>query len=463
MPVMEHEGISSIRGPLLIVEGVSGVSYDEFVEVEIGNEIRHGKVIVLEEDKAVVQVFEGTSGLDLERIKVRFLGKPLEIGVSSDMLGRIFDGLGNPRDGLGRVVPDDMRDINGSPINPVSRVYPRNFIQTGISAIDGLMTLIRGQKLPIFSGDGLPHNELAVQITRQATIKEGEFVVVFAAIGLKHDDAQFIMRSLEESGAMGNVIAFLNLASDPVVERIATPRVALTTAEYFAFDLGYHVLVILSDMTNYCEALREVSNYRGEVPSRKGYPGYLYSDLATIYERAGIIKGREGSVTQIPILTMPNDDITHPIPDLTGYITEGQIVLSRRLHMRGIYPPIDVLSSLSRLMKDGIGKGYTREDHPHLSSQLFASYSRVQEVRALASIVGAEELSGVDKAYLEFGERFESEFLSQGFEENRSIEQTLDIGWKVLSSLPRSELTRVSEQEIEKYMGGGSSGESSAD
>ena len=452
MAVVEYAGVSSLRGPLLVVEGVKGASYDELVEIESSGKTRVGKVIMLEEGRAVIQVFEGTADLDLPDTKVRFLGKPLEIGLSSDMLGRVFDGLGRPRDGLGEIIAKEKRDINGSPINPVSRVYPRNFIQTGISAIDGMMTLIRGQKLPIFSGDGLPHNELAVQISRQATIKEGEFLVVFAAIGLRNTDAEYILNSFEETGAMKNIVAFLNLASDPVVERIATPRVALTTAEYFAFDLGYHVLVIMSDMTNYCEALREISNYRGEIPSRKGYPGYMYSDLATIYERAGIIKGREGSVTQLPILTMPNDDITHPIPDLTGYITEGQIVLSRDLHMRGIYPPINVLSSLSRLMKDGIGKGYTREDHPHLSGQLFASYSRVQDVRALASIIGEEELTDVDKAYLKFGEDFERRFLSQGRDENRDIEETLDLAWDILRDLPEEEITRVSKEEIEKYM-----------
>ncbi len=454
MAVVEYTGVSSLKGPILVVEGVKGASYDELVEIESSGKSRVGKVIMLEEDRAVIQVFEGTADLDLPNTKVRFLGKPLEMGLSSDMLGRVFDGLGRPRDGLGELISKEKRDINGSPINPVSRVYPRNFIQTGVSAIDGMMTLIRGQKLPIFSGDGLPHNELAVQISRQATIKEGEFLVVFAAIGLRHTDAEFILSSFEETGAMKNIVAFLNLASDPVVERIATPRVALTTAEYFAFDLGYHVLVIMSDMTNYCEALREISNYRGEIPSRKGYPGYMYSDLATIYERAGIIRGKEGSVTQLPILTMPNDDITHPIPDLTGYITEGQIVLSRDLHMKGIYPPINVLSSLSRLMKDGVGEGYTREDHPHLASQLFASYSRVQDVRALASIIGEEELTEIDKAYMKFGEDFERKFLSQGVDENRSVEETLDLGWEVLKDLPKEELTRVSKDEMEKYMKG---------
>ncbi len=454
MPIREYIGVSNLRGPLMVVEGVEGVAYDEVVEIVYENRVKHGRVITLDGDKAVIQVFEGTSELDLPRTKVRFLGKPLEVGLSPDMLGRIFDGLGRPRDGFGEIVAKEFRDINGSPMNPVSRVYPRNFIQTGISAIDGMLTLIRGQKLPIFSGDGLLHNELAVQIARQATIKEGEFLVIFAAIGLRHTDASFVLRSFEESGAMRNIIAFLNLASDPVVERIATPRLALTVAEYFAFTLGYHVLVIMEDMTNYCEALREISNYRGEIPSRKGYPGYMYSDLATIYERAGIIKGIDGSITQIPILTMPNDDITHPIPDLTGYITEGQIVLSRQLHMKGIYPPINVLSSLSRLMKDGIGEGFTRKDHPHLSSQLFASYSRVQEVRALASIIGEEELTDVDKAYLKFGEDFERIFLSQGFSENRDIETTLDLGWSILKNLPETELTRVSKEEIEEYMKG---------
>ncbi len=454
MPLKEYIGISKVYGPIVVIEGVKGVAYDELVEIDTNGKKRFGKVIVVEEDKAVIQVFEGTSDIDVPNTKIRFFGKPLEVKLSPDMLGRVFDGLGRPRDGLGEIVAKERRDINGSPINPVARVYPRNFIQTGISAIDGLMTLIRGQKLPIFSGDGLPHNELAVQISRQATIKDGEFLVVFASIGLKNSDVQFILKSFEETGAIKNIIAFLNLASDPVVERIATPRVALTTAEYFAFTLGYHVLVIMSDITNYCEALREVSNYRGEIPSRKGYPGYMYSDLATIYERAGIIEGREGSLTQLPILTMPSDDITHPIPDLTGYITEGQIVLSRELHMKGIYPPIDVLSSLSRLMKDGIGEGFTREDHPNLSSQLFAAYSRVQEVRSLASIIGEEELTDTDKSYLKFGEEFENTFIKQGFEVNRSIEETLNLGWNTLRILPVEELTRVKREQIEKYLKG---------
>lgn len=454
MAVLEITGVKKLYGPILIVEGVKDVAYDEVVEIVSGGDVKHGRVITLEKDMAVVQVFEGTSDLDISKTRIRFLGRPLEVKLSRDMLGRVFDGLGRPIDGLGGIIAKESRDINGLPMNPVSRQYPRDFIQTGVSAIDGLMTLIRGQKLPIFSGDGLPHNQLAVQIARHATIKEGQFVVVFAAIGLKHADVEFIMKSFEESGALKNTITFINLASDPVIERITTPRVALTVAEYFAFTLGYHVLVIMSDMTNYCEALREISNYRGEIPSRKGYPGYMYSDLATIYERAGIIKGREGSLTQLPILTMPNDDITHPIPDLTGYITEGQIVLSRQLHMKGIYPPVDVLSSLSRLMKDGIGEGYTREDHPHVSSQLFAAYSRTMEVRSLASIIGEEELTGADKAYLKFGQAFEREFLMQGFDEVRNMEQTLNLAWKVLKNLPVEELTRVTKEEIEKYMKG---------
>ncbi len=452
MAVKEYTGVKKAYGPLIVLEGVKGAAYDELVEIETEGKKRLGKVITIDRDLVIIQIFEGTAQLSLPSTKVRFTGKPLEVKLSPDMLGRVFDGLGRPRDDLGEVVASEKRDINGLPMNPYSRVYPRNFIQTGISTIDALLTLIRGQKLPIFSGNGLPHNELAVQIARQSTIKEGEFVVVFAAIGLKNSDVHFILSSFEETGASKNIISFLNLASDPVVERIATPRVALTVAEYFAFDLGYHVLVIMNDMTNYCEALRELSNYRGEIPSRKGYPGYMYSDLATIYERAGIIKGKEGSLTQLPILTMPNDDITHPIPDLTGYITEGQIVLSRDLHMRGIYPPINVLSSLSRLMKDGIGEGYTREDHPNVASQLFAAYSRVQEVRSLASIIGEEELTDVDKAYLRFGEAFEKQFIKQDFSENRNIEQTLDLAWKMLSHLPEEELTRVSKEQMDKYL-----------
>ncbi len=454
MPLKEYVGLSQINGPLIFVENVDDVSYNEVVEIIFRGQKRFGQVVQVSEKVAIIQVFEGTEGLNLNETKVKFLKRTLQIKVSEDLLGRTFNGIGEPIDGGVEIVGGTYRDVNGSPINPVSRMYPRNFIQTGISAIDGLMTLIRGQKLPIFSGNGLPHNRLAVQITKQAKLKgeeSGNFAVVFAAMGIKHDDAQYMLSSFEESGAVKNVVTFLNLADDPTIERIATPRVALTAAEYLAFEKGMHVLVILTDMTNYCEALRELSTARGEVPSRKGYPGYLYSDLATIYERAGMIKGKKGSVTQIPILSMPNDDITHPIPDLTGYITEGQIVLNRELQRKGVYPPIGILPSLSRLMKDGIGKGYTREDHPDVSSQLFAAYSRVQEIRALASIIGEEELTDVDRRYLKFGEAFEREFLSQGSDEDRTIEETLDIGWKVLGYLPTSELTRVNEAEIKAH------------
>lgn len=451
MPAKEYVGLSQINGPLIFVEKPNDVGYNEVVEITIRNEKRLGQVVQISDQMAMIQVFEGTNGLTIDKTKVKFLGKPLMIKVSDEMLGRVFNGIGQPIDNGPEILTGDSRDMNGSPINPVSRMYPRNFIQTGISAIDALMTLIRGQKLPIFSGNGLPHNRIAVQITKQAKLKgeeAGNFAIVFAAMGIKHDEAYFIRESLEQSGAIKNTIMFLNLADDPAIERIATPRVALTAAEYLAFDKNLHVLVLLTDMTNYCEALRELATARGEVPSRKGYPGYLYSDLASIYERAGMIKDRNGSITQIPILSMPNDDITHPIPDLTGYITEGQIVLNRDLNRKGIYPPIGVLQSLSRLMKDGIGKGYTRDDHPHVSSQLFASYSRVQEVKALASIIGEEELTDSDKSYLRFGEAFENEFLKQGEDEDRSIEETLDLGWKLLGYLPKIELTRVSEKEI---------------
>jgi V/A-type H+-transporting ATPase subunit B len=454
MLLKEYVGLSQINGPLVFVENVENVGYNEVVELIFRGKKRFGQVVQVSEKMAIIQVFEGTEGLNLNETKVKFLGKTLQIKVSEEILGRTFNGIGRPIDGGLEIVNGVYKDINGSPINPASRMYPRNFIQTGISAIDGLMTLIRGQKLPIFSGNGLPHNRLAVQITKQAKLKgeeSGNFAIVFAAMGIKHDDAQYILSNFEESGAIRNVVTFLNLADDPTIERIATPRVALTAAEYLAFEKGMHVLVILTDMTNYCEALRELSTARGEVPSRKGYPGYLYSDLATIYERAGMIKDKKGSVTQIPILSMPNDDITHPIPDLTGYITEGQIVLNRELQRKGIYPPIGILPSLSRLMKDGIGEGYTREDHPHVSSQLFAAYSHVQEIRALASIIGEEELTDLDKRYLKFGEAFEREFLNQGENEDRNIEETLDIGWKVLGYLPSSELTRVSEEEIKEH------------
>ncbi len=451
MPSKEYVGLSQINGPLVFVENPKGVGYNEVVEIITENQRRLGQVVQISDKIAMIQVFEGTSGLTVDKTRVKFLGRPLMVKVSDEMLGRTFNGIGEPIDRGPDILSGESRDINGSPINPASRMYPRNFIQTGISAIDALMTLIRGQKLPIFSGNGLPHNRIAVQITKQAKLKgeeAGNFAIVFAAMGIKHDEANFIRESLEQSGAIKNTIMFLNLADDPAIERIATPRVALTAAEYLAFDKNLHVLVLLTDMTNYCEALRELATARGEVPSRKGYPGYLYSDLASIYERAGMIKDKNGSITQIPILSMPNDDITHPIPDLTGYITEGQIVLNRDLNRKGIYPPIGVLQSLSRLMKDGIGKGYTREDHPHVSSQLFASYSRVQEVKALASIIGEEELTDSDRRYLRFGEAFENEFINQGEDEDRSIEETLDLGWKLLGYLPKIELTRVSEKEI---------------
>ncbi len=454
MPLKEYMGLSQINGPLIFVENVGNVGYNEVVEVNFRQEKRIGQVVQISDKFAVIQVFQGTEGLNINETRVKFLGKTLQVKVSEEILGRIFNGIGEPIDGGVDIINGVYQDINGSPINPASRMYPRNFIQTGVSAIDGLMTLIRGQKLPIFSGNGLPHNRLAVQITKQAKIKgeeSGNFAIVFAAMGIKHDDAQFMLSSFEESGAIKNVVTFLNLADDPTIERIATPRVALTAAEYLAFEKDMHVLVILTDMTNYCEALRELSTSRGEVPSRKGYPGYLYSDLASMYERAGMIRDKKGSVTQIPILSMPNDDITHPIPDLTGYITEGQIVLSRELQRKGVYPPIGILPSLSRLMKDGIGEGYTRADHPHVSSQLFAAYSRVQEVRALASIIGEEELTNIDRRYLKFGDAFEKEFLSQGYDEDRSIEETLALGWKLLGNLPQSELTRVSEDELKRY------------
>jgi len=448
--VREYSTVSRIYGPIVVVERVKDVSYNEVVEIVHEGEKRLGNVIMVDENCAVVQVFEGTEGLDIPKTKVRFLGKPLEMRVSKDMVGRIFDGLGRPLDSLGKIMSSDSRDVNGSAINPISRIYPRNYIETGVSAIDGMLTLIRGQKLPIFSGDGLPHNRLSVQIARQVSMLKGDFVVVFAAIGLKKHDADVLMEGFEEFGVLNRMVVFLNLASDPTVERISTPRMALTIAEYLAFEENMNVLVIMNDMTNYCEALREVSNYRGEIPGRKGYPGYLYSDLASLYERAGMVKDSSGSLTQLPVLTMPGDDITHPIPDLTGYITEGQIVLSRELHRKGIYPPINVLPSLSRLMKDGIGEGYTREDHPEIANQLFASYSKVQDVRAIASIIGEDELSNVDRAYLRFGERFEEEFISQGFDERRSIEETLDKAWDILLTLPKSELTRIKKERLEE-------------
>ncbi len=453
----EYIGLSQVSGPIVIIRGVSDVGYDEMVEVTDPNgNIRIGRVLEVSEDLAVIQVFSGTQGLSVSSTRVRFVGRPLELEVSRDMIGRIFNGLGEPLDGGPKPFSTLRLNINGVPINPTSREYPHDFIQTGISVIDGLNTLVRGQKLPIFSGSGLPHNLLARQIVRQArpggeSAEKEEFVIVFAAMGIKHDDAEFFRHSFEETGTLNNVVMFLNLADDPSIERLITPRCALTTAEYLAFYEGIHVLVILTDITNYAEALREIASAREEVPSRKGYPGYMYSDLASMYERTGRIHGVKGTITQLPILTMPNDDINHPIPDLTGYITEGQLVLNRELNMKGIYPPFNVPRSLSRLMKDGIGKGRTRPDHPNLQSQLYAAYSNVQSVRSLASVIGEEELSEIDKRYLEFGDQFEKRFIGQGEDENRSVEETLDIGWEVISILPKSELQRVTEEEISKH------------
>lgn len=456
----EYVGLAGIDGPLLYVEKTHPVGYQELVEcLDKNGHIRLGNVLDSSDSMVVVQMFEDNAGLNMPQTKVRFMGKPLSLPVSERMLGRVFNGLGQPIDGGAPVMGDKDLNVNGMPMNPVSRLYPKNFIQTGISAIDGMNTLIRGQKLPIFSGNGMPHNQLAAQIARQAKITgsdagKQEFCVVFAAMGVKSDVARYFIKSFEETGVLENVALFLSLADDPSIERTITPRCALTLAEHLAFDKGKHVLVIMTDMANYCESLREISTLRSEIPSRKGYPGYLYSDLAELYERSGMLKGYNGSITQIPILTMPNDDISHPIPDLTGYITEGQIVFDRELFSKGIYPPIAALSSLSRLMKDGIGEGMTRVDHPHLSSQLFASYSYVKEVRNLASVIGEEELTQLDKQYIEFGDAFEKEFVSQGFEENRSIEETLNKGWELLKKLPPEELTRVTEEEIEEYHGG---------
>ena len=451
---LEYIGLSELSGSLIALQGVEGVSYDEMAEITLSSgEKRYGRVILLDGDRAVLQVFEGTRGISLENARTHFTGRPMDIALSKEMLGRIFDGAGRPIDGLGEIYPDERRNINGSAINPVSRQYPRSCIYTGISAIDGTATLIRGQKLPIFSGSGMKHNELAAQIVRQARVpnQDGEFAIVFAAMGVKNDTAEFFRRSFEEAGALSRVVMFLNLASDPIIERILTPRCALTAAEFLAFEHGYHVLVVLTDMTSYCEALREFSSSKGEIPSRKGFPAYLYSDLASLYERAGMIRGRKGSVTQVPILTMPNDDITHPIPDLTGYITEGQIVLDREMEQKGIYPAISILPSLSRLMKDGIGEGFTRADHPDLSNQLFASYSKVQDARSLASVIGEDELSETDRQYLEFGRAFEEYFIRQDRMENRTMDQTLDLGWKLLTYLPKSELDRISSKLIDEH------------
>jgi len=454
MVVKEYTSIVEVSGPLMIVDNVRGICYGEIVEIETAaGERKTGQVLDAMKDKAIVQVFEGTSGLDTKGTKARFLGETMKIPVSVDMLGRIFDGAGRPRDGKPDVIPEDRINIEGYPMNPSAREYPREFIQTGISAIDGMNTLVRGQKLPIFSGAGLPHNELAAQIARQAKVlgKEEEFVVIFAAMGITAGEAAFFRKDFERTGALERIVSFINLADDPTIERIITPRIALTTAEFLAFEKGMNVLVILTDLTNYCEALREISAAREEVPGRRGYPGYLYTDLAMSYERAGRIKGKKGTITQIPILTMPGDDITHPIPDLTGYITEGQIVLSRQLHRKELYPPIDVLPCLSRLMNQGIGKGRTREDHRDVSNQMYAGYAEGRDLRDLVAVVGEEALSERDQKFLEFAERFESEFINQDVDEDRSIEDTLDMGWDLLSTLPERELKRIDPKFIKKY------------
>lgn len=451
---VRYVGLSEIKGPLIAIEHVEDASFEEMVEIRLDNgSKRSGRIVELQGDKAIIQVFEGNDGLSLQNTSTRLLGHPMELPVAREMMGRIFNGAGKPIDGLGEVFTSTVKDINGMPLNPVAREYPRNYINTGISSIDALMTLIRGQKLPIFSGSGMPHNEIAIQIAKNAKIagaNDRNFGIVFAAMGITHDVADYFKRSFEESGVLSKVVMFLNLVNEPIIERILTPRCALTAAEYLAYEQNMHILVIMSDVTSYCEALREFSSSKEEIPGRKGYPGYLYSDLASLYERAGIVDGVEGSVTQLPILTMPNDDITHPIPDLTGYITEGQIVLDRDQHAHGYYPPIGILPSLSRLMKDGIGKGYTREDHPAVSNQLFACYAHVVDARALASVIGEEELSEIDKAYMKFGTLFEEHFISQG-NENRSIDETLDLGWKLLSVLPKSELDRVDTKVLDEF------------
>ena len=451
----EYRSISEVVGPLMLVEGVDGVKYNELVEIEQANgEVRRGKVLEVNRDKALVQLFEVSQGLKISTSKARFLGKSIELPVSEDMLGRVFDGMGRPNDGGAPIIPEKYEDINGKPINPAARDYPDEFIQTGISAIDGLNTLVRGQKLPVFSASGLPHANLAAQIARQAKVlaSDAGFAVVFAAIGITYEEADFFINDFRRTGAIDRTVLFMNLADDPAIERISTPRMALTAAEYLAFEKGMHVLVIMTDITNYAEALREVSAARKEVPGRRGYPGYLYTDLASMYERAGRIRGKKGSITQIPILTMPEDDKTHPIPDLTGYITEGQIILSRELDKKGCNPPIDVLPSLSRLKDKGIGAGKTREDHADTMNQLFAAYARGKEAKELSAILGDAALTDVDKKYAKFAEEFERRYVSQGFETNRSIEQTLNLGWELLAILPKSELKRIKDAYIEKYL-----------
>ncbi|MDF2955080.1 MAG: Archaeal/vacuolar-type H+-ATPase subunit B/Vma2 [Candidatus Alkanophagales archaeon MCA70_species_2] len=450
----EYTTISEVSGPLVIVEGVEGASYGEVVKILTPDgEEKTGQVLETRSDLAIVQVFEGTSGIDTKSTRVRFTGDIMRVAVSQDMLGRIFDGLGRPIDGGPEIIPEDRLPITGAAINPTARAYPREFIQTGISTIDGMNTLVRGQKLPIFSGAGMPHNDLAAQIARQAKVlgTEEPFSVVFAAMGITYEEASFFMRDFERTGAIERIVAFMNLADDPAIERIITPRMALTTAEFLAFEYDMHVLVILTDMTNYCEALREISAAREEVPGRRGYPGYMYTDLATNYERAGRIRGKKGSITQIPILSMPDDDITHPIPDLTGYITEGQFVLSRDLHRRGIYPPVDVLPSLSRLMKEGIGAGRTREDHADVSNQLYAAYAEGRDMRELVAVVGEEALTPRDRKYLEFADEFERRFVTQGRYEERTIDETLDLGWDLLTMFPEGELKRIDPNILKKY------------
>jgi len=452
--IKEYQAVKSIAGPLLLVEGVSGVKFAELVEITLpSGEKRRGQVLEVERDRALIQVFEGTRGIDVPEAKVRFLAKGIEIALSEEILGRVFDGLGEPRDGGPRIIPKRKADINGAPINPYAREYPNEFIQTGVSAIDGLNTLVRGQKLPIFSGTGLPHNRLAAQIARQARVlgREESFAVVFAAMGITFEEADFFIQNFTQSGAIERAVLFLNLANEPAIERIAAPRSALTAAEYLAFELGMHVLVILTDMTNYCEALREISAARKEIPGRRGFPGYLYTDLASIYERCGRIKGRKGSITMMPILTMPEDDKTHPIPDLTGYITEGQIILSRAMHLKNVSPPIDVLPSLSRLKDKGIGAGKTREDHADLFNQLYACYARGKEAEELQVILGEAALSEMDKVYMKFARLFEERYISQGEYENRTIQETLDLGWELLGVFPSSELKRAREAYIKKY------------
>ncbi len=452
---IQYIGLQEINGPLVVLDDVENVHYEEMVELRLSDQDRRlGRVVQLAGKRAVIQVFEGTNGISLTNTTTKLSGHPMEMPLSKELLGRVFNGAGRPIDGLGEIYAEKRIDINGSPLNPVSRVYPRNYINTGISSIDALMTLIRGQKLPIFSGSGMPHNELAVQLVKQAKIAEGDgknFGIVFAAMGVKNDVADYFRRSFSEAGVMDRVVMFVNLSNDPIIERTLTPRCALSVAEYLAYKHDMHILVILTDITSYCEALREFSSSKGEIPGRKGYPGYLYSDLASLYERAGIIQGAKGSVTQIPILTMPNDDITHPIPDLTGYITEGQIVLDRSLHQMGVYPPVGVLPSLSRLMKDGIGEGYTRKDHSALNNQLFAAYAKVQDARSLASVIGEDELSESDKQYMSFGKLFEEYFLNQGFHEDRTIAETLDLGWALLSVLPKAELDRVDDAVLAEF------------